>query len=56
MDVVGTNTVKFSAKKTEGDVAIVCSASESMKSKSERTKKIQLYAFIILIPKLYVVI
>jgi hypothetical protein len=39
MDVVGTNAVKLSAKRTEDDVAIVCSPSESMKSKSERTKK-----------------
>jgi hypothetical protein len=49
MRVVGTNTVELSAKRIEGDVAIVCSANESMKSKSKQTKKkIQLRTITIL--------
>jgi hypothetical protein len=53
IDVVGTNTVKLFAKRIEGDVVIVCSASESMKSKSERTKKYS-YTLLLFLPAFFV--
>jgi hypothetical protein len=52
MDVVCTNTVKLSAKRIEGDVAIACSASESRKSRNERRKKYS-YALLLFLPSFF---